>query len=363
LETEQFDALTRRLGGAGPSRRQALWALGSVLLSGALGSVAASLGLVTDAEATANGKNRKAKPKPRRAAHTVEKERGRLQAEGKGKKKRKKRKPPPLPPGCRDCGDCEMCLNGACAPDPELDLVRCLESPEDRSGQCHVCQNGACVPLPNDSLCNDGDECSWCQDGRCVPVRDKQLDPCGNDPCKRCLAGRCTGVGDGDTCKVGSIEGACCSGVCKDLDLDRNNCGQCGRRCEPGDVCRQGACEPPCPAPCDNECCEPGQTCVYEWTGTRFIRRCCDNDRLVGGQCCDGDKTICGPPGNQRCCPAGSKCYQDAGGLWMCCHGELCGQHRCCTGSTSCHSGCGTPDGKACCIGETGCACCRTCPN
>ena len=52
---------------------------------------------------------------------------------GSKKKKKGKKKPPPLPPGCRDCGDCEMCQNGACAPDPELDLVRCLESPDDRT--------------------------------------------------------------------------------------------------------------------------------------------------------------------------------------------------------------------------------------
>jgi hypothetical protein len=283
------------------------------------------------------------------------------EAKRRRKGKKKKKRNPPLPPGCRNCGDCQLCESGACAPDPELDGVRCLENPEDRTGQCHVCQNGVCVPLANDGPCKDGDECSWCQDGRCVPVREKQLSPCGNDRCKRCLNGRCTRIGDGGTCDFGGVTGACCSGLCKDVDRDRNNCGQCGRRCAAGEECRGGNCGPPCPAPCDAQCCEQGETCVLEWTGSRYIKRCCDDDKLVGVICCDGDKTICGTAGQEVCCAAGTECYRDRFyDRWMCCAGQVCGG-RCCTGNTQCHNGCGTPDGKACCVGESGCGCCRIC--
>jgi hypothetical protein len=112
---------------------------------------------------------------------------------------------------------------------------------------------------------------------------------------------------------------------------------------------------------CGTNCCAPGEGCVPRYEGGVYAPICCELEKIVGGQCCVGDKTICGPPGNEHCCPAGSRCYQDLNGMWLCCAGELCGQHRCCVGNTQCHSGCGTPDGNACCIGESGCGCCRIC--
>jgi len=114
VEMEQFDDLTRRLSGAGPSRRQALGALAGALLGGTLGGVATRLGLADVAEATPT--KRKAKSKPKRHAQAERKAQSRLQAEGKkkGKKRRKKKSPP-----CDDlptplCGVCEeaTCVAG-----------------------------------------------------------------------------------------------------------------------------------------------------------------------------------------------------------------------------------------------------------
>ncbi|MDF3040963.1 MAG: hypothetical protein K0Q71_3669 [Thermomicrobiales bacterium] len=66
MEMEQFDDLTRRLGGAGSSRRQALRALAGALLGGTLDSVPARLGLVAGAEGEARGgRHHEPGPEPR----------------------------------------------------------------------------------------------------------------------------------------------------------------------------------------------------------------------------------------------------------------------------------------------------------
>src|SRR5262245_37019883 len=105
MESAKFDTLTRRLSGAGSSRRQTLRALGNILLGGALSGVAARLGRAEDAEAKAKqhkGKQHEAKPKPKRKPQVERQGHDQLQAEGKGKKKKHK-KPKPLPPECQHC--------------------------------------------------------------------------------------------------------------------------------------------------------------------------------------------------------------------------------------------------------------------
>ncbi len=53
---------------------------------------------------------------------------------------------------------------------------------------------------------------------------------------QRCTTGRCVTV-----CTTGQTE---CSGVCRDLQTDANNCGGCGTVCPSGQVCRTGVCRP-----------------------------------------------------------------------------------------------------------------------
>ena len=475
MDMEQFDDLTRRLGGAGSSRRSVLRAVGDVLLGGTLGGVAARLGLVVGAAAKPKGKKHKAKPKQKRPSQAERNPRGQLQTEGKRKKKRKKKEPPPLPPECRDCNDCQMCKDGACFRDPALEGVRCLGSgancgycqggictPTDRrpcdDGVCpryreccpgqHRCNDGTCLPdsqccegehkCPNDGPCVAQDQCcpgekrcpdresptGWacvdpanccpeekrcgdrcihrlvcCEADRpqCGPCQEAVCKPSGNWICwgKDCGGGVCVGedeccpdqwqCADGSCvaqdeccpnereCPDGACvsEGACCPGEKRCAD------GECipNYQCCPNEdppvcpecqvaVCQSGSwsCQPQSGRTrCGANCCLPGEGCVPEYVGEVYTPRCCPLEKIVGGQCCDGQKTICGPPDNQRCCPAGSRCYQDLNGMWLCCAGELCGQHRCCVGNKQCHNGCGTPDGNACCIGSSGCGCCITC--
>ncbi len=82
MEMKRFDSFTRRLSGAGSSRRQALQLLGTMLFGGVLTGVAARFGLT---EGEAKAKRHKAKRKQKRAPQAERKAHGQLQAEGKRK--------------------------------------------------------------------------------------------------------------------------------------------------------------------------------------------------------------------------------------------------------------------------------------
>jgi hypothetical protein len=270
MDVDRFDGFTRSLSTADASRRRALRVLGSLLLTGALGGVVAKLWPAESAEAKTGMAHRKAQ---KRSAHQAKDQRGELEAAGKHKKHHKKhKKPPPLPPGCQHCGTCEKCQDGACVPDPDLDLVRCLDSADDPGGQCHVCQSGQCVPYSNGSVCNDGDECSWCQNGQCVPVPEKDLGPCGHGVCHLCDRGVCGPAGNGTECTDAQGGGVCCNQTCIHPDCGRDaydpytcecTCGpgerRCGEYCFPANSC----CSPPDPYPVCGQCevvvCDNGQ--------------------------------------------------------------------------------------------------------
>lgn len=81
-----------------------------------------------------------------------------------------------------------------------------------------------------------------------------------------CSAGVCRKV-DGEFCAVGGdcLNGACCTGVCRNLATDPSNCGTCGLACTNANgttACTAGACSPTCSegfANCDgnvNDGCE-----------------------------------------------------------------------------------------------------------
>ena len=159
MEMEQFDDLTRHLSGAGSSRRQALRALGGALFGSALAGVAARLG-VTEGAAKAKKHGGKAKRTHQDLAHPSQerqapepphpKAASGVQSEGKGKGKGH-HKPPPLPPGCEDCTECQMCKRGQCVPDPALARVRCQGS----GTACGYCQGGVCT-ASEEQPCADG---------------------------------------------------------------------------------------------------------------------------------------------------------------------------------------------------------------
>lgn len=136
-------------------------------------------------------------------------------------------------------------------------------------------------------------------DGRC---RNLQVDENNCGACGRtCLAGQscCNGtcistVADPANCgacgrRCGTNEN-CCSGECVDVGFDRDNCSRCGRQCLAGDVCKVGRCCTDIYASCNpaaDRCCG-ASTC----TGlVRGERTCCATAGLKcggNGQCCSG---------------------------------------------------------------------------
>lgn len=100
--------------------------------------------------------------------------------------------------------------------------------------------------------------------------------------------GACGRVCDaGETCTDGACVVRCprslsaCGDTCADLDVDPSHCGACGSACEEGKVCVNGGCNQACPAgqeACDSRCvstdndaqhcggcgnaCAPGDACV-----------------------------------------------------------------------------------------------------
>jgi hypothetical protein len=111
---------------------------------------------------------------------------------------------------------------------------------------------------------------------------------------------------------------ACCSGMCKDLDSDVTNCGQCGHVCNSGETCVNGACE------CGTgSACATGYTCV---NGGCFNTNCesppfqgsacgtgcadcrCEPDANGSGNFCVDGSTFEGYCTSDTDCPQGTLC-------------------------------------------------------
>jgi hypothetical protein len=192
MEMDEFDAFTRRLGGAGSSRRMALRALGGALLAGALTGAAGRLGLAEETEVKkTSGRTPRAERKPH----------GRAQSEDKGKGKRKKRRKhrrergntdqsgctggscstpdqDQCPPGTLQCADGRCIAADQCCPEVSLPTCGACEEPACDQGEavcrstCQFegaeCCNGHCLaPCPGDlqrhpencqCLCPSGEE-------------------------------------------------------------------------------------------------------------------------------------------------------------------------------------------------------------
>ena len=247
------------------------------------------------------------------------------------------------------CGSCdatpcdpfsEKCCNGTCT-------NICTDN---SCGDCGVAvQSGEkccdCTPtkLGTNANCSDcGDVCTGgrtCVDGSCQCPPD--TNECGNFCCpntRDCCNGIC--------CPTGT---KCCNGKCVNLNIDINNCGQCGNRCASGRTCVNGRCQ--CPlgtSECGSSCCPTGTTCCngrcvnlqsdHQNCGT------CGNTCL-GGQHCDLATGICTPYTTQcqngRCvCPTGLNLC----GLNWCTPFPVCctdgsSPYSCSSGSTCCQTG------------------------
>jgi hypothetical protein len=148
-------------------------------------------------------------------------------------------------------------------------------------------------------------------------------------------------------CEGGCRNGTCCDGRCANTPTDRNNCGECGIQCVPGQYCFNSQCQP-CESP-QSVCTSDGiDRCVNLQTDRNncgFCGNVCPKSPTSplrdficqSGECvCTG--TICA---NQRCCPAGFSVCVDGGA--GCCpdNQHSCGNGECCPNGYTCGGTCG----------------------
>jgi hypothetical protein len=314
MEHGHFDELTRSVAGGTETRRTVL----RLLAGSVLGGLAARLGMTEAAEA-------KKKPKPKRRPKRKPPARPRAAGKGKGKKGKGKGKkqPPPLPPGCQSCTECQMCLDGACVPDPVLNGVRCLGS----GAACGYCQGGACaasvVPPCADGVCPPHGQC--CAEDRRCPDAENDAGFACIDPATMCCP-------DEKRCASGCVyRKACC-------EEDRPRCGPCG------DICVNGTWRCSAGNPCaDGSCVAQDACCPEQWTcadGTCVAQdQCCQEEKPCGAgvcvsanQCCPGEKPCAGGS-----CVAETACCPDQ----KLCDGSCIGEAECCADDPTpqCHEG------------------------
>lgn len=294
METNQFDALARRLSHAGAGRRQLLRAIAGAVLGSALGAVAPRRDLAEEAAA-----------RPKRNRRARRDHDGALQAEGNRKKSRKK--PKRRPPG-KACGDGERdCIGqgvcvaaGECCPAERKCGNECY--PKDRCCPGYMNCKGACVPQ---APCCPGQKAC---DGSCIPEEDCcELEAPLN--CSACEEPVCSG-GDWICVSACEVVGTfCCDGACVSTSCppgQRFDFAKCECVCTGGrEKCADGTC-------CDGKCTE--YTCCPAdqdfCLGTCCIpgNRCVPNGRH--GICCSPDRTHdCYIDGVFRGCYDPARCY------------------------------------------------------
>lgn len=220
------------------------------------------------------------------------------------------------PNNCGFCGTvCETgaCANGVCVACPDTSCwtpngMKCVKTDTDAAncGVCGLkcppgasCEQGACsCDGLNPDMCSD-DEGFFCTDkardaNNCGICRKMCVAgaPCEGGVCacpnpgttrENCNCSECAGNKVCSETVWGPLCMACqnwttpCGNLCKDLQVDRANCGACGTACAENAKCYEGKCVD-CPA---------GQT--------RCVNGCFDlqNDRLACGECfnlCPPDK-------------------------------------------------------------------------
>jgi hypothetical protein len=317
------------------------------------------------------------------------------------------------PQNCGGCGHActagAACVNGACTAPIDCknasDSSLCVLSSGD-SGQC--C-GGHCVDVRTDSgnctgchlTCPTGSTCravpseqapAQCLDLAGAPAACSNASSCptgfGCDIYKPglCDPVSCTGAADGSPCYSSQAEPynmKCCGGLCTNLSLDNDNCGQCGAACPNGTTCESQACfvphtatQRPCSLPgsvcpagtlCSSHQCLPttcagrsnadrcalasgatgtccAGTCTDPSQDTNNCGECgagCNGQLCVKGVCENIDASSCSPA-----CPSGTVCHQGV------CYGPVCGDQSACIAQgqfrITCGSGpfCAARDGK-----------------
>ena len=139
-------------------------------------------------------------------------------------------------------------LLGDCADDIQCDIgMTCRMDSED---QIYVC---VCNESGQEEKCGDGETVRCCAGLGCVDTRSNDMN-CG-DCGKACESGEiCKDGVCVVTCQTGQIY---CNETCIDPMKDRKNCGACGKTCDAAEVCVNGQCSLSCQSGltnCDGSC-------------------------------------------------------------------------------------------------------------
>jgi len=207
------------------------------------------------------------------------------------------------------------------------------------------------APVPDKDPCGPGTKpCS----GTCANL---QVDPnncgaCGNKckPGQVCMSGKCTLV-----CQAGLTN---CSGTCVNLQTDTFNCGACGATCTAGQLCSAGKCALSCQAGLSN-C---GGTCVNLQSDLSNCGTC--GTKCLAGQICSAGKCVLSCQKGLTDC--NGTCVNMSTDLYNCgtCGNKCKAGHICAAGKCvlSCPSGL-TDCGGACANLQTDTYNCGVCKN
>ncbi|MCC6876707.1 MAG: hypothetical protein IT378_20560 [Sandaracinaceae bacterium] len=286
-----------------------------------------------------------------------------------------------------DCCGNSFCTNLATDP---LNCGACGDPCDLANVNVHSCAGRTCGIVSCDTTFFD---CNTIPGDGCEINLDSDVNNCGacNVRCgigELCMGGQCTcgatRVGGGEACPGGSSMGnsnVCCSGTCRDLGNDPNNCNACGTQCGANAACTNRACV------CTGsflDCPSDGAGCGTDGSTTANCRSCgnnCGPSESCGGTGCACNATVRATPGEActggtpDCCPA-TGCANLASSTSNCrtC-GNVCGPNETCSmagctcGSTSQATGeaCTGANGE-CCSGactnvSTSTSHCHTCGN
>lgn len=337
MDYERFDHLLRDAAYA-PSSRRTVYLL---LAGGALGGVAARLGLTDGTEAKA--KHQKAKRAHKRKSQPERKAQGQIQAEGKGKKKRHKKPKSPAecdPDVIKLCNACEepvcaagdwVCRSNGEKPCPDGSCVAANACCPDK----YRCDDGTCVD-PLTECCPDQKDCGGgvcVQENACCPGKKHcpGYDECfaADECCPNTTPPLCAEC-DKVVCENGSL-------VCR----PKSNCCPTGMKkcnadgpCFPEDLCCFDA-KPTCHG-CQHAACAAGDWVCASGCGE-------DGDVCCGGRCVSTD---CGP-GKEwdstrcrcvsiTCTNASDICYEDWATTGCGTERDMCYCKRSTSGDTHC---------------------------
>ena len=163
--------------------------------------------------------------------------------------------------GTMSCNAPQVCCSGTCV-DTTRDLAHCggcgTQCP---SGRSDTCSNAQCT-CGSAAVCDASKSC--CGAAGC---KDLQTDTANCGTCGHaCMAGEICSGGNCMTylCNGMPCQNLCCSNQCVDTSTDPNNCGGCNIRCNTaiGQTCqRVGGGLPQCVTLCGGVMCMMGQGC------------------------------------------------------------------------------------------------------